>query len=77
MGVCGRNNMEITNSFIDSILRNMGVDVDCKDPPHWIPIYFDDKCEETERLIYQYMCSRCGKVSHTDAKPCDCWEMIK
>jgi len=63
--------MNITNAFIDGILRDMGVDVDKRKPPHWMPKYYHSKVFLGEKYDDGYMCSRCGKHSWAKKKVCD------
>lgn len=56
--------MIVIDKILNDVLKSMGVDVNGKQPPHWIPQYYDT-------FVYAYMCSRCGKHSWSKNKSCD------
>ncbi len=61
--------MIVTDGFIDSILREMGVDVDKKKPPQWLKHYH--KSNAGFKYENGYICSWCGKHSHYKKETCD------
>ena len=63
--------INITDAFINDILRKMGVDIDKKKPPHWITKYYHSKSIFGGKYEDGYMCSRCGKHSWNKKDVCD------
>lgn len=63
--------MNVTDSLLDGILRDMGVDVDKRKPPHWIQKYYQSQSIFGGKVANGYMCSRCGKKSWSKKKVCD------
>lgn len=63
--------MNVTDSLLNGILRDMGVDVDKKKPPHWITKYYQSKVVIGAKCEDGYMCSRCGKHSWSKTEICD------
>lgn len=61
--------IKITDAMVDSILRDMGVDLDNKNPPYWKTRYRTDKCGYKHEE--GYICSRCGKYSYYKKEKCD------
>lgn len=59
------------DALVNSILREMGVDVDKKKPPHWIQKYYKSKSIFGGEYEDGYICSRCGKHSWTKKEKCD------
>lgn len=53
-----------TDVYVNEILKGMGVDVDKKKPPHWIPQLY-------RGYVDGYICSRCGKHSWSKKDVCD------
>ena len=63
--------INITDAFINDILRKMGVDIDKKKPPQWITKYYHSKSIFGGKYEDGYMCSRCGKHSWNKKDVCD------
>jgi hypothetical protein len=63
--------MKLSDLYVNGILRDMGVDVDKKKPPHWITQYYHSKSIFGGKVNDGYMCSRCGKKSYSKKKVCD------
>ena len=63
--------MELTDSLIDGILRDMGVEP--SKPARWKPYYYISKAAPPIGGKRQdgWFCSRCGKHSWTKGKVCD------
>ena len=62
--------MKLSDSYVKGLLRDMGVDVDKKKPPHWITQYYQSSIFGG-KYKDGYMCSRCGKKSYSKKKVCD------
>ena len=56
-------------ALIEKVLRNMGVDVDKKRPPHWITKYYHSNLGG--KYKDGFICSRCGKHSWSKKNVCD------
>lgn len=63
--------MKLSDGYVNGILRDMGVDVDKKKPPHWITKYYHSKSIFGGKVGDGYMCSRCGKHSWVMKDVCD------
>ena len=63
--------MTVTDNLVRGILKDMGVDVDNKKPPHWITQYYHSQSIYGGKHEDGYMCSRCGKHSWSKKEICD------
>ena len=63
--------MEVNDALVNDILRGMGVDIDGKEPPHWITSYYHSKRFPGAKYKVGYICSRCGKHSWSKKDVCD------
>lgn len=61
--------MNLSDEYINGLLREMGVDVDCKKPPHWVEQYSKSIIGDA-KYGDGYMCSRCGKHSYARTETC-------
>ena len=64
--------MQVTDELVNGVLRDMGVDVDKKKPPHWIQDYYIFKSDPNgAKQPDGFICSRCGKKSWGKKEACD------
>ena len=64
--------MQVTDELVNGVLRDMGVDVDKKKPPHWIQDYYIFKADPNgAKQPDGFICSRCGKKSWGKKEACD------
>lgn len=63
--------MRVIDAMLNDVLKSMGVDVNGKQPPHWITQYYHSKSIFGEKHEDGYICSRCGKHSWNKKKSCD------